>query len=97
MPVDLQDKIKASLRVKTDVFDELEILPLIDAAKQDLRRSGIDYYTHTERELCDRAIIIYCKIHFGAGAPDAEQLSEVHETLKAFLATGEWGDVDGAG
>lgn len=91
----LLEKVKTSMRVMSTAFDELEIEPLIEAAKHDLRRSGIDYHTHEDRELCELAIVIYVKLYFGAGAQDSVRLTAAYEKLKSFLSAGERNDADG--
>lgn len=90
---ELMDKVKIALRIKTTAFDDAEITPLIEAAKADLLRSGIHYETNPNLVLCDRAVTVYCKMHFGA-SPEADRLSDVYERLKALLATGGEGNPD---
>ena len=77
-------KIKDALRVNGTDLDE-EIQDLIDAAKADLRLSGIT--KNEDDPLILRAITIYCKAHFGYEEPaQAELFMKSYTALKAHLA-----------
>lgn len=82
----LQD-VKNVLRVNGEDLD-MEILDLIEAAKADLVLSGL----HKERvietdPLIKRAIILYCKAHFGYDDPNlAARFEQSYESLKMHLA-----------
>ena len=77
-------KIKDALRVSGEALDE-EIQDLIDAAKADLRLSGIT--KNEDDPLILRAITIYCKAHFGYEDPaQAELFLRSYLALKAHLA-----------
>jgi len=77
-------KIKDALRVSGEALDE-EIQDLIDAAKADLRLSGIT--KNEDDPLIVRAITIYCKAHFGYEEPaQAELFMRSYNALKAHLA-----------
>ena len=65
------DKVKMALRITTTALDD-ELADLIDAAKLDLGIAGVELPT-TLDAICDRAIITYCKVHFGI-PDDAERL-----------------------
>lgn len=77
-------KIKDALRVNGNDLDE-EIQDLINAAKADLKLSGI---TKDEMDpLIIRAITIYCKAHFGYEEPaQAELFLKSYQALKTHLA-----------
>lgn len=77
-------KIKDALRVSGSDLDE-EIQDLINAAKADLKLSGI---TKDETDpLIIRAITIYCKAHFGYEEPaQAELFMKSYQALKTHLA-----------
>lgn len=77
-------KIKDALRVSGSDLDE-EIQDLIEAAKVDIRLSGI---TKEETDpLIVRAITIYCKAHFGYEEPaQAELFMKSYNALKSHLA-----------
>lgn len=78
------EDVKLSLRISTDDFDT-EIQDLIEAAKIDLNISGVNK-TEESDYLTKRAIIIYCKAHFGYDNPDAERFEESYVMLKQLLA-----------
>lgn len=79
----LLDKAKMALRISTDSFDE-EITDLIDAAKLDLGIAGVTL-PGTLDALCDKAIITYCKVHFGE--PDEyDRLKASYDEQKAQLS-----------
>lgn len=82
----LQD-VKMSLRVNENDLDN-EIEDLIEAAKADLILSGINKDKVKETDpLIKRAIIVYCKAHFGYEDPKlAERFEQSYESLKAHLA-----------
>ena len=86
-------KVKLSLRIVTEAFDE-ELLDLIQAALSDLRIAGVSNSDETDA-LIVRAVITYCKCHFGESA-DYERLKQSYDEQKAQLASAtgytDWGD-----
>ena len=59
------EAVKTSLRVNGTDLD-VEITDLIEAAKADLMLSGVEIKKIDEADpLIKRAVIIYCKAHFG--------------------------------
>ena len=95
-------KVKMALRITTDAFND-ELNDLIGAAKLDLGIAGVDSdqlaaaATPTD-QLLIRAIITYCRLHFGS--PDEyDRLKASYDEQKAQLsmATGytNWGDGNG--
>lgn len=93
---DIIEKIKTSLRIEASAFDD-EINDMILSALLDLGIAGV---TNTELEdpLILRAVITYCKVHFGE-PDDREWLKQSYDEQKAQLqiATGytDWGEEDG--
>ena len=87
------DKVKMALRIKTDAFDD-ELADLVEAAQLDLGVAGVTLPAALD-ELCQRAIITYCKVHFGL-PEDADRLKESYDEQKAQLVTAtgytNWGD-----
>ena len=87
------DKVKMALRITTNAYDE-ELTDLIEAAKLDLGIAGV-LLPSTIDEICDRAIITYCKMHFGL-PEDADRLKRSYDEQKAQLVTAtgytDWGD-----
>ena len=79
----LIDDVKKALRITSLAFDT-EVTDLINAAKADLTLSGVDTLVETD-PLIKRAIITYCKAHFGYDNPDALRLMESYESLKKHL------------
>lgn len=90
----LLDDIKTALRISGNDLDG-EILDLIDAAKADLRLSGIT--KNEDDPLILRAITIYCKAHFGYEEPaQAELFMKSYNALKSHLALSqEYTEVSG--
>ncbi len=87
------EKVKMALRIVTDAFDD-ELNDLIDAAKQDLGIAGVVLPEELDA-ICTRAIITYCKLHFGE-PDDYDRIKRSYDEQKAQLsmATGytEWID-----
>lgn len=80
----LLESVKLSLRLKTEAFDEFEIIPLIRACEADLERVGIDF-SDAPPPLIKQATILYCKGYFGFGA-DAEKFVTSYEKLRDSIA-----------
>ena len=82
----LLDDVKLALRITSSAFDN-EIEGLIEAAKADLRLSGVsDAKVKDENDpLISRAITVYCKAHFGYDNPEAERFQQSYDMLKAHL------------
>lgn len=89
------DKVKMALRISTDAFDD-ELNDLIEAAKLDLGVAGV-VLPATIDALVTRAVITYCKVHFGL-PEDADRLKLSYDEQKAQLVTAtgytDWGDSD---
>ena len=86
-------KVKAALRVTSTSLDD-ELTDLMAAAKADLGIAGVELPT-TLDEICGRAVITYCKMHFGL-PEDADRLKMSYDEQKAQLVTAtgytNWGD-----
>ena len=79
------DLVKGALRVTTDapgIISEIE--NLINAAKLDLELAGVKYIE--DDPLIQRAVIFYCKGHFGFDNPEAERFLRSYEMLKQHLS-----------
>lgn len=89
------EKAKISLRITTDAFD-IEIKDIIMAALLDLGIAGI-INTALDDPLISRAVITYCKMHFGEPS-DRDWLKQSYDEQKAQLqvATGytDWGSIE---
>lgn len=88
------DRVKLAMRITTDAYDE-EFNSLINAALLDLGIAGV---TITDSdELIRRAVITYCRLHFGS-PDDYANLKASYDEQKAQLqtATGytDWGGAD---
>lgn len=79
------DKIKVSLRITTDAFDD-ELDDLIDASLSDLGIAGADGdCVNISDPLVLRAVTTYCRMHFGA--PDEyDRLKASYDEQKAQLS-----------
>lgn len=94
------EAVKLAIPVATNAYDA-DIEQLIDAALADLSIPGIRrdmLYKETQDPLIRRAVITYCKAHFG-NPPDYDKLAASYDEQKSQLsmATGyaDWGDTDG--
>jgi hypothetical protein len=76
-------KVKLALRVATDAFDT-EITDLINAACGDLGIVGVTAESTTTDPLLTRAIITYCRLHFGQ-PDDYDKLKASYDEQKAQL------------
>lgn len=88
--------VKLALRVTTDAFDD-ELTELISAALLDMGVAGVTE-SDTTNALIQRAVITYCKLHFGE--PDEwERLKRSYDEQKAQLVTAtgytDWGASNG--
>lgn len=82
----LLDAVKKRLRISSSAFDD-EVQDLIDAAKADLVLSGVEETKIIDTDpLIKRAVVVYCKAHFGWNNPDADRLQRSYEMLKEHLA-----------
>lgn len=82
------EKVKIALRLTTDAYDG-EIAALIEAAKFDLGIAGVEYCVPDA--LVERAIITYCRVHFGDladGAYDRLKASYDEQKAQMSMATG---------
>lgn len=88
------DNVKMALRITTTAYDS-ELTYLIAAAQQDLGIAGVVVPDELD-PLVERAVITYCKLHFGI-PEDAERLKVSYDEQKAQLVTAtgytNWGDV----
>ena len=78
------DNVKMALRITTTAYDS-ELTYLIAAAKLDLGIAGV-VVPETLDAIVERAIITYCKLHFGI-PDDAERLQRSYDEQKAQLVT----------
>ena len=89
----LLTKVKLALRIAGNDFDT-ELTGLINAAMLDLGLAGIVSHIDTTsvNALTERAIITYCKVHFGDanGVEEFDRLKASYDEQKAQLqmATG---------
>ena len=85
-------KVKLALRITSSVFDD-ELKDLIDAALLDLGIAGV---ISNDDALVTRAVITYCKLHFGEPQDrDYDRLRASYDEQKAQLSTAtnytDWG------
>ena len=87
------DDVKLALRLTTQAYDA-ELTGLISAGLADLGVAGVTE-DDTSDPLINRAVITYCKVHFGSPA-DYERLKAAYDEQKAQLVTctgyTDWGD-----
>lgn len=77
------EKVKLALRITTTAFDS-ELNDLIDSAKLDLGIAGVVIPSEIDA-IVTRAIITYCKIHFGE-PDDYDRLKASYDEQKAQLS-----------
>lgn len=78
-------KVKQALRITTNAFDD-ELNDLISAALADLGIAGVTTLTTTD-PLIIRAVITYCKLHFGVPADGQyDRLRAAYDEQKGQLA-----------
>lgn len=86
-------KVKLALRITTNAYDS-ELTDLIEAAKIDLGIAGVNV-PQTIDAIVGRAIITYCKVHFGE-PDDVERLKASYDEQKAQLSMNsaytDWGE-----
>ena len=84
------DNIKTPLREGGTDFDEAEIIPMICACLDDLRLAGVrnvsDTWENENDSLIIRAVVLYCKAHFGY-EEEAERYLDFYENLKTAMAS----------
>jgi len=81
----LLDDVKIALRISaTNSSFNTEINDLISAAQRDLQVSGIKVTDPTD-PLIKRAIVTYCKAHFGYDNPEAERFEKAYNAIKLHL------------
>lgn len=81
----LLDKVKDSLRVKSNAFNS-EISDLIEEAQADLGIAGVTWETLETDHAVVAAIKTYCKLHFGI--PDeVDHFKRAYDEQKAQLST----------
>ncbi len=83
------DDVKQSLRISsTNTAFDVEIQDLIAASRLDMIQSGISALKVNDDTdaLIKRAIITYCKAHFGYDNPEAERFTQSYIMLKQHLA-----------
>lgn len=86
--IDLE-KVKLNLRISSDIFDEAELLPLIDAALAELSRRGA-VRQPADDPLIFRAVIFYCKAHFGFDKDGARYEAAFDKLADALALSGEY-------
>lgn len=82
--MELLDEVKLALRLTTQAYDN-ELNGLILAAFEDLGVAGV-VTANPENPLIRRAVITYCKLHFGSPA-DFDRLKSTYDEQKAQMST----------
>lgn len=94
------EKLKLALRISSDTVDfDSELEDLIQAGLGDLGLAGVLSKDNQEDPLVVRAVITYCKIHWGdSSGTDYDRLKASYDEQKSqlMMATGftDWGDGD---
>jgi hypothetical protein len=79
----LETQVKAALRLSTDVFDDSELRPMMDACILDLQGAGVDVENNIV--LVRQAVVFYCKANFGLEAD--EKWQRQYEKLRDALGS----------
>ena len=82
-------KDKTTLRISSNVFDEAEIQPLIDAALKELKRRGV-VNQPADDPLIFRAVVFYCKAHFGFDKDGTRYEAAFDKLADALALSGEY-------
>lgn len=77
------EKVKMALRITTNAYND-ELNDLISAAQTDLGIAGV-VLPETLDAICQRAIITYCKLHFGE-PDDYDRMKASYDEQKAQLS-----------
>ena len=77
------EKVKVALRITTHTFDT-ELTGLIGSAKLDLGIAGVALPS-TLDDICETAIITYCKMNFG-NPENYDRLKKSYDEQKAQLS-----------
>ena len=77
------EKVKLALRITTDALDD-ELTDLIGAAQLDLGIAGVVIPAEVD-SIVTRAIITYCKLHFGEPS-EYDRLKASYDEQKAQLS-----------
>lgn len=77
------EKVKLALRITTNAFDD-ELTDLIGAAQLDLGIAGVVIPAEID-SIVTRAIITYCKLHFGEPS-EYDRLKASYDEQKAQLS-----------
>lgn len=85
------EAVKLALRISNPAYDD-EIIDLIEAARLDLKLSGVNFTNEDEDALIKRAIITYCKANFGYDNEEADRFQNAYLLLKQHLSLA--GDYD---
>lgn len=80
----LLNAVKMALRVMTDAFDD-ELTELIEAGLMDMGLAGVVNLDTTD-SLIRRAVITYCRLHFGQ-VDDFDRIKRSYDEQKAQLST----------
>lgn len=76
-------EFKTSLRITTDTFDNLEILPLVEAALSDMEGVGINI--NMDNSLHRQCVKNYLKAYFGEN-PNKTDWIDAYESLRDALS-----------
>lgn len=81
------DVVRLRIRTTTTSFDDDEIIPLIAAAKIDLKGAGVAEAKIIDTDpIIEQAIVLYCKANFGMDNAMMEKYQISYNNAKAFLA-----------
>lgn len=82
----LLDDVKLTLRINNSAYDG-EVTDLILAAEADLGLTGILDANITDTDpLIKRAVITYCKAHFGLENADSQKYLMAYEAIRNHLS-----------
>lgn len=82
---DLLTQVKKSIRMTSAIFDEDELLPMINACLQDMKGAVGKVDDNNIDELTAQAVKFYCKANFGENE-NAERWTAAYEKLRDAIA-----------
>lgn len=93
----LRNQAKLELRIRNQAFDD-EVAGLVAAAIEDLKRRGVDAdrliisaTAGKENALAVRAVMLYCKAHFGLSVSEYEigRYERAYENTAQAISLGD--------
>lgn len=89
--MELFQLVKTNMRILGDAFDETEIRPLIETAKQDIQDSTGTEFDSTNRMEC-LAVVSFVKAHFGTDTDEQAKNAATYQKILTKLGLQKAGE-----